>query len=389
MKTRSLWQHLLIVFAIVLTSFVLFTFFPSIFPHPEDLSPFAYVIAMLAGIEVFILLKDGRRRWFVAPVLILCLLALLDETGYGSEVMSIKPFYSQTLHVEIRDLHNLIGIAMELGTKALSDRHWDGNLFTQFLIIDGIFLIAGFFFTWLLRFQMPANEERIKKRILLLTSEFWLLAGFLTAIYLFSLPQDPKNTFLLGHSLTRLISAAGPISISLVPIIVLSVGNFANKTGGRSVTNRLSRQIRPIQVISILLSLASLVYQLYAPFIFLPDQQVRLQRISPIVVWLLGISWVTVLSIRAWQGGLRKPLTDMFLRFTNYLRREPAYFYMISAVIIILFAQLIDQSFIPLNTMIQTPNFHVQLWGLWTEEIFEINGAFLFTLSAFYFPKQK
>jgi hypothetical protein len=62
---------------------------------------------------------------------------------------------------------------------------------------------------------------------------------------------------------------------------------------------------------------------------------------------------------------------------------------MASAVLLILLAQLIDQSFIPLNTMIHTPNFHVQLWGLWTEEIFEANGAFLFTFAAFYFPKQK
>jgi hypothetical protein len=62
---------------------------------------------------------------------------------------------------------------------------------------------------------------------------------------------------------------------------------------------------------------------------------------------------------------------------------------MISAVFLILIAQLIDKGAIPLNSLIQTPDFYVNLWGLWTEETFEMNASFLFLVAAFYFPKQK
>src|SRR3990172_4282407 len=119
MRNVPLRNQITTVLLILAVSFFLFTLFPTVFPHPEDFSPYAYVVAFLAGIEIFILIRHAKRRWFLLPILILCLLALLDETGYGSEVMNIKPFYSQTLHTEIRDLHNAIGLAIELGAQAL------------------------------------------------------------------------------------------------------------------------------------------------------------------------------------------------------------------------------------------------------------------------------
>jgi hypothetical protein len=73
----------------------------------------------------------------------------------------------------------------------------------------------------------------------------------------------------------------------------------------------------------------------------------------------------------------------------SFLSREPSYFYAGAAVLLILVAQLIDQDIIPLNAMIRTPGFHVKLWGLWTEETFEMNGAFMFIAAACYFPKSK
>ncbi len=387
MKTRSLWQHLLIVLAIVIFSYALFTLFPNVFPHPEDFSNYSEIVAFIALVVVLAMIRDGKRQWFLLPIVFVCLLALLDEIGYGSEVNLIKPFYSQSLHTEIRDLHNLITIAIELGSQALEKAHWNTSLFTNFLFADGILLIGGLFYGWLLRFHTPKSEEKIRKRILWLTAMFWLASGFATAGYLLSLPQDPKNAFLFGHSITRLLSLVVAFLLSIAPMAILIFQRnslrFLN-----SLSNWFSKHLQAISLSGIVLLLA-IFYEFYVPFIFLPDQQAVLERVTPLVLWLLAITWFALLGVQAWRGGLRQPITDFFIRFGNFLRREPAYFYMTSAVLLILVAQLIDKDLIPLNTWIQTPNFHIQLWGLWTEETFEMSASFLFLVAAFYFPKQK
>jgi hypothetical protein len=387
MKTRSLWQHLWIVLAIVIVSYILFTFFPSIFPHPEDFSNYSEIVAFIALVVVLMMISDGKRQWFLLPIVFICLIALLDEIGYGSEVNLVKPFYSQSLHTEIRDLHNLITIAMDLSGQALEKAHWDTNLFTDFLLIDGILLMGGLIYGWLLRFHLPKSKKRIHNRILWLTAISWLTSACVTAGYMLSLPQDPKNAFLFGHSITRLLSLVVTFMLSITPIAILMIKR--NSPGFiKSLSNWFSKHLRTISFSGIILTLA-IFYEFYVPFIFLSDQKVLLERVTPLVLWTLAISWFTLLCVQAWRGGLRKPISDFFIRFLNFLRREPAYFYMISAVFLILIAQLIDKGAIPLNSLIQTPDFYVNLWGLWTEETFEMNASFLFLVAAFYFPKQK
>jgi len=387
MRNVPLRNQITVVLLILTVSFFLFTLFPTVFPHPEDFSPYAYVAAFLAGIEIFILIRDGKRRWFLLPILILCLLALLDETGYGSEVMNIKPFYSQIMHTEIRDLHNLISIGIELGSQALKKAHWNGTIFANFLTLDGVLLAGGLFFGWLLRFNMPKSVEKVRHRILWLMAGFWFFCGLATVGFLLSLPQDPKNAFLFGHSITRLLSLIGTFLISTVPIMILT-SQRRSPSFFRFLSNWFSEHIGVISFSGILL-LLTIFYQFYVPFIPLPDQLARLDRITPLILWLLALCWFTTLARQAWRGGLRRPITDMFLRFADFLRREPAYFYMVTAVFLILIAQLIDKDIIPLNTLIQTPDFHIKLWGLWTEETLEMNGAFLFLLATFYFPETK
>jgi hypothetical protein len=387
MKTRSLWRHLWTVLSIVIVSYVLFTFFPSIFPHPEDFSNYSEIVAFITVIVVLMMIRDGKRRWFLLPIVFICLLALLDEIGYGSEVNLVKPFYSQSLHTEIRDLHNLITIAMDLGSQALEKAHWNTSLFADFLFVDGILLMGGLFFGWLLRFRIPNSEEKIHNRILWLTALFWLISGFATAGYLLSLPQDPKNAFLFGHSITRLLSLVVTFLLSIAPIAILM--SKRNSPGFiNSLSNWFRKHLRAISFSGIILMLA-IFYQFYVPFIFLPDQLVLLERVTSLVLWMLAITWFTLLCVQSWRGDLREPISDFFIRFLNFLRHEPAYFYMISAVFLILIAQLIDKDVIPLNSLIQAPKFHINLWGLWTEETFEMNASFLLLVAAFYFPKQK
>ncbi len=387
-KTRSIWSHLAVASLILGVSFLLFTFFPSIFPHPEDFSNYSEVIAFFAIIAVLIMIKDGKRRWFLLPILVICLLALLDEIGYGSEVNLIKPFYSQTYHTEIRDLHNLIELELDLGSKALADRHWNGDLFVQFLALDGVLLAAGLLFGWLLRLRKPLSEPPIRTRIFWLVSSFWLASGLVVAAYLLGLPQDPKNSFLLGYSAIRLLSAVGTFLISTAPILFLFSQRGTPERALKSFSSWLSERSRSILIISIVLTVASLTYQFYAPLVFLPDQITRLERVTPLMLWLLAIAWFTMLGVSAWRGRLRRPVSELFTRLASFFRREPAYLYTVFGVVLILVAQLIDKNVIPLNAVV-TPNFHVKLWGLWTEETFEMNASFLFLVAAFYFPESK
>lgn len=387
MRSLPLRNHFLVFSLVLAGSFSLFTLAPTLFPHPEDFSPYAYVVAFIACAEVWFLVKDNNRKWFLLPVLLLCLLALLDETGYGSEILDIPPIYSQSLHTEIRDLHNLIGIAFDLTSQALGKANWDGGLFTTFFAIDGLLLVFGFFFGWLLHFRMPLSEEKLRRGILWLIGGFWFAIGLTTAVFLLGLPQDPTNDFLLGYSATRLTSTVIALLISVAPLAMLI---YQRKTRFlKKVESWLTRYSRPILIFCLLLVLAGFAYQIYAPFVFLPDQKTRLERITPLVMWLLFVAWILLLGIYAWRGGLREPLVKLIYRFADFLRQEPAYFYTGCAVLLIVVAQLIDQDVIPLNTLIWTPNFHIRLWGLWTEETFEMIGAFLFVVAAFYFPKTK
>jgi hypothetical protein len=384
----SLSRHVITFMLILVISFILFTLFPSIFPHPEDFSPYAYVVAFLAGLVVWLLLKESTRKWMLIPVLLVCFFALLDETGYGSEVMDIPPIYSQSLHTEIRDLHNLIGIGVELASKALEEANWNGALFLAFLAIDLLLVVGALGFGWLYRQNKRKDNSVRQNRIVWLISSFWFIFGLFTTIFLIILPQDPKNAFIFGYSFLRVGMLVLVIVLSFTPFFALLY--FRKKQKFRqTLVNQLNKSITYFVVISLLLIIGALAYQIYAPFIFLPDQQIRLERLTPLIMWALAIAWFTLLAAIAWRGGLSEPLTNKFQRFLGFLRREPAFFYLGAALLLILVAQFIDQDVIPLNTMIKTPGFHVKLWGLWTEETFEMNGAFMFIAAAFYFPKRK
>jgi hypothetical protein len=380
-------RHVFTFLLILVISFALFTLFPSIFPHPEDFSPYAYVVAFLVCLEIWFLLKTPKRKWLLIPVLIVCFLALLDETGYGSEVMDIPPFYSESLHTEIRDLHNLIGIVGELASKALDEAHWNGSLFVSFLTVDLLLILGALVFGWFNRLNKKSKFET-QERAAWLTSTSWFICGLCTTIFLISLPQDPKNAFLFGFSLVRLASLVFIMMFSFVPLIYLAISKN-NKSIQRSLENQVNKSISIIVKLSFLIILGVLAYQFYVPFVFLPDQLIKLERLTPLIMWLLAIAWFALMATMAWRGGLRVPLTEIFRRVMSFLSREPSYFYAGAAVLLILVAQLIDQDIIPLNAMIRTPGFHVKLWGLWTEETFEMNGAFMFIAAACYFPKSK
>jgi len=390
MKNISLRQHIGLAFLILIVSYVLFTLLhPAILPHPEDFSPWAYVVAFLFLVVACLRLPQRRGNWRYWFVLLLCTLALLDETGYGVEIFGWPPLYLPQYHLEIHDLHNLINLAAQLASQRLDALRWNGAQFFLFLVLDAALLLLASFFLVSVRFRMArAKESAWQARILVFTSAFAAALGAIATIYLFTLPADPKNAFIFGHSLARLVSAAFILVPSLLPLALLTFKRAQFQKSGVQwrKKSRFAAELPSILFVSMLLAL---IYQLYVPFVFLPDQIARFERVTPLVLWLLAELIILWLAAMLWAGHLRKTFIELWRGFVAALAHEPVFFYAAFAVLLIAIAQLIDTGIIPLNDWIKTPNFHVQLWGLWTEETFEMTAAYEFLAASFFFPKPK
>jgi hypothetical protein len=374
-----LWKHIARALLITALSYAAFTFLPDLFPHPEDVSPFAYAIAFIVCIEVWLLVPKGKRKWLYVPVLLLCLLALLDESGYGSEVMDIAPIYSQSMNTEVRDLHNAIAIGIGLLSDWLEEMRWDWGLFALFIAVDAVIFAAAVVFGWLQRRGVTARKPGPwKESALWVTAGFLAAASLLTAGYLLSLPPDPRNAILFGYSAVRLASALGVLVVGLAPLLIVWRGDKAKLA--KRIDAALQTPLAKLSAVLLWLTvLAALAYQFYAPFLFLPDDRVRLERITPLVLWWLAIAVFLLLGVRAWRGGLARSVGDFFSGILAFFRREPSYFYAGFAVFLILIAQLNDKHLIPIDESL----------GLWIEEVFETTGAFMFVAAAAYFHKEQ
>lgn len=390
MKKLSFPQHIGLAFLILVISYVLFTLLhPAILPHPEDFSPWAYVVAFLFILVACFRLPKQRGNWRYWFVLLLCTLALLDETGYGVEIFGWPPLYLPQYHLEIHDLHNLFNLGVQLASQQLDALHWNGGQFFAFGALDAALLMLAGLFLVAVRFGMArAKESAWQARILRLGSVFAAALGVVAALYLFTLPADPKNAFLFGHSLARLASAAFILVPSLLPLTFLT---FKRSQFQKSIAqwHKKSHFAAEFPSILFVLMLLALVYQLVVPFVFLPDEIARFERITPLVLWLLAELFILWLAAMLWAGYFRKAFTDLFRDTVAALARQPAFVYAAFAILLIGIAQLIDTGIIPLNDWIKTPNFHVQLWGLWTEETFEMTAAYEFLAASLFFPRRK
>jgi hypothetical protein len=387
MRKITLGKHIGIAFLILGVSYTLFTLFhPAFLPHPEDFSPYPDFLAVVLLFAACITLRKQAHRWAYWGIFVVATLAFLDEIGYGTEIFGWPSLYLPQYHIEIHDLHNLIDLGVQLAQARLDVLHWNGAQFVNFLLLDAALLFLGAVFVWLLRFRnAAAKDAQWQLRILRLVAAFAAAFGLAASVYLFSLPADPKNAFLFGHSLARLGSAAFMLLVSFLPSVLLA-SKYAQAQKNISQWAKKSAFAWQLPALLFVLILLAVIYQFYMPFVFLPDQVARFERITPLVQWLLAELFVFWLALMAWNGHYRKPFVDLWRRFIAFNTREPAFFYAAFAVFLIFIAQLIDVDVIPLNDWIKTPNFHVQLWGLWTEEVFEMTSAYEFLAAFYFFP---
>lgn len=392
MKRHSFLWHFGLAFLILVLSYTLFTLFePAYLPHPEDFSPFPDILAVLLLLIACVKMGKQPHRWAYWGLLVVAILAFLDEIGYGTELFPSwhSFFYLPQYHIEIHDLHNLIHFGVQLARIGLESQHWNTAQYTYFLLFDVTLLLLGLVFLWLLRFRLANTKETNRQtRLVLMTAASAAILGVAATVYLFSLPADPKNAFLFGHSLLRLASAAMILLLSLLPIAFLAFKR-QRVHKGISAWFKTSGFARQLPALLFVLILLGLVYQFFVPFVFLPDQVARFERLTPLVMWALAEVFLFWLALMAWNGHYRTPYFELWRRFFGFLAREPAFFYAAFGVFLIIAAQANDWGLVPISQWIQTPNFHVKDWGLWTEETFEMTTGLEFIAAWAFFPKPK
>jgi len=121
---RVTLKHLGLALALVPGVYVLYTVFRGSLSSPDVLSPFAYLIAFIASLFSYLRLENRKNSGFSLFVLVLCGLAFMDEISYGVELGLVNPIYVEKYNVYIYDLHNLIGLVIELIQIFLRENNW-------------------------------------------------------------------------------------------------------------------------------------------------------------------------------------------------------------------------------------------------------------------------
>lgn len=389
-RKRATQKHLILAFSLVLGLYVLYTVFKAILPSPDVLSPFAYLIAFSASLIAYIRLEDRQNARIPLFVLILCGLAFLDEISYGVEPGFVNPIYVEKYNVYIYDLHNLIGLSIELIQIFLEENNWNTALFSKFMQIDLLAILLSAAYIIVLRSRQ--KENRLKEQILFQLTIFLLITGLFSILSLALLPADPKNAWLFGYSRSRVAIMAGILLLSSFPIVLIGyfkrVSNAKQLSGSRiqEVLNSQS-SLQRLRALALAAIVAGLIYEFWTPFITYPDQKVIVDRITPIVTWALFSSVLLLSAIQAWKGKVTRSMKSYVDPIREFFEDNPALIYATTAVLIIIVAQVNDKGWVLLGNYFTVPSIRITDLGWWTEEVFEFTAAIEFYAASLFYKK--
>lgn len=381
------WQHLLTAVLVTVAIFAVFSQFRKDMPNPEEFSPQVYFIASLMLLAGCIRMGAQPLRWLYWLVFALCVFIFLDEIAYGVELLGFQPIYIARYNFYMRDLHSSISFVRGVLEEWLPQAGWNPALFITFLRIDLVLLLGGLAQWYLARQGLHgASEANWRARIMTLLAVASAATSLLAVGFLLWLPADPKNALLLGLSPARLAAVAAAL---LYPGLLLWL-SFKRPDIWQRLFVRLeatlARHPTAITAGLALAVLAGFIFQVQASFTFLPDELVRLTRIAATVVWLMAQALWLWLAVQLWRGRLRTPVITLVRQGWQTIKNHPTLIYVGVALVIVFIAQLIDQNYLPLDELLYTPNYHIHYWATWTEESFEMIGAFLFALGALVMP---
>jgi hypothetical protein len=387
MRKLAWWQHGLLALLVAAVIFAVFTLFLEHMPDPEDFSPQVYFVACLLLLAGSLRLQRAGRhplQWAYWLLLALCVLIFLDEIAYGVELLGFQPIYIERYHFYIRDLHSSIGFVQGVVGEWLQKGGWNAGLFAGLLQLNAALGAALLLLWWLMRRGLPASDEAAwRLRMLRVAAGASLLASLAALLYLLQLPADPKHGVWLGFSVARLgglLLLAAAAGLAGWALRALRPGQAAPAWLARRLPGGLQWLLAAIV-------LAALYFQFRAGFLSMYDELTRLARQLPLVLWAQAQALLAWLALLLWNGRLRRSLGASLRSLLQALRQNPAFIYVLVALGLILIAQLIDQNYLPLNNYISTPNYYIHDWAIWTEETFEMIGAFLFALAALVMPR--
>lgn len=383
-------KHLGFASLIVVLVYLLFTLLRKSLPSPEMLSPFAYLLAFGVLFRAYLRVDRSKDTRLHFLIMALCGFAFLDEISYGVEPGFVQPIYVEKYNVYIYDLHNLIGLVIELVQIFLSENRWNSGLFSRFLQMDSLAIALSLVYLFSLRRNLQTKQ--LTSRILKQLTTFLFIAGLLSIVSLASLPADPKNAWLLSYSRSRIAMMTGIFVLSATPMLVL--GYLRKVRGGaKSLHSRLDavfstkKILRRLTLGSIVATFAALIYQFSTPFVLYPDQKTIIERVNPMMAWILFSFLLLLTAVQAWKGKLTRPLRGYTEPIRIYLQNNPALIYALFAIILVVVAQVNDKGWVLIGELFAFPDSGVLDWGWWTEEVFEFTAALEFYAASLFYRK--
>jgi hypothetical protein len=387
---RPILFHSLIAIAAFMVLALIFTPFPNQIPHPEDFSPLVYSAAFVISLVLLIRRQSWRQHWLYATVPLIALFGYLEEVSYGLEGTGAEPFYVDLFQVKAYDVHNLIPGMLRTLRDSLGLHDWSPTLFNEFVwIAVAMLALPVAFFVWARRSD-PGKAEPAFLRAL---STLSLPVSAYAAYLLLALPSDNKGAILFGLSIERLaLLAVFVLALAGAVYLLLSLRDAARRPAliARVDAWLASDALRRLTcVLALLAGLAGLAFMIWAPAPAFEALIVLLRRLAPLAGWAAALGALALVALPTWLGRYPHPAAERPRRLQRFLKSQPAFFYVLIGVVLIIFAQLLDRDFFDFNALIHWPEFWVRNWNLQIEEFSEMVGAFLFIFSALLFPDKR
>lgn len=387
-KNRRFFIASGLAIAILVLGFSLFTFLPFKVPAPEPFSPFGYLAATIISGVLLYRIPDKRTRWLYALVPAISFFGFLEETSYGVEWGLVAPLEWNKYHVQVYDIHNLIPVIRSIVEERLSGDTANLTLLNHFLAANTLILLGGALFLWVLR--RNSKQAKDPQRAIDWLLVFSLIFALAATAWLFSLPADAKNSWLLGYSASRwalggllLLAGMAPLALTWVAPQFATRMRQALAAFIESAVGQKARRWLPGGLL-----LLALLFQILAILDANDSRVVLLLRLAPGVLWMAGLAALFLFAIGA-LGQLAENLQKAFRWTLTAIRDNPAFVLVALGVVQVVFAQVMDEDIISLREKIHFANPWGEDWNYWIEETLETVGGFQLLAAVLFYPTKR
>lgn len=301
----------------------------------ENLSAALFLVCFLLG-SVRALKLNSPSRKILLFVPLLGLFAFLDEISYGQRIFNWDtPIINE---VSVENVHFILPLLRNLLWPYLPH-------LAQVILAVAVFLGA---YLLALRAKLAGQAlARVQRRVLYLFFIVTIVSGIGALILLLSIPGDPKNVWLLGYSLTRVLMA-GAMLLALFFSLWLAVHLWRQPVEQARLLKQLEALLtatiaKALATIAAIGFLVGLGYLMLLPFNPFRDQYYYYAiRLAPLVFWATIESALLLLSSLAWRGRLTQPASHYLEPVQAFLTAYPAFFFVLLFLVLLVASQPFD-----------------------------------------------